>query len=168
MTRARLALVAAAAGLALASCGASQTPGGSGSDHPSGPPAPRSSSPPPLVHIAHQPPTAKDIIDAAIASGGVPLNVSTTCAGVGTEPADATLGRYLAGFMAEMSSADKKNWIETTVQPGTSDAGESGSFCTLTLRHEDGDDRWGWGVRFFVRSSDGLVVPTSFTCVGAG
>jgi len=124
--------------------------------------------PPPEVRIAHRPPTPKDVIDAAIASGSVPLGISSTCANVGTEPSDATIGRYLAGFLAEMSSADKKNWIETSIQPGTSDAGEAGSICTLTLRHEDGDDRWGWGLRFFVRSSDGLVLPSSFRCVGAG
>jgi sirohydrochlorin ferrochelatase len=127
-------------------------------------------SPPPAraVHVAHRPPTAKDVIDAAIASGSLPLSVSATCHGVGTEPSDATIGRYLAGFLAEMSASDKKNWIETSVEAGTSAGGEAGSFCTLTLRHEDGDDRWGWGVKFFVRSSDGLVVPSSFTCVGAG
>jgi hypothetical protein len=120
------------------------------------------------VHVAHQPPTAKDVIDAAIASGDLPLSVSPTCASVGTESSDRTIGRYLAGFMAEMRSPDKKNWIETTIEPGQSGKGESVSICTLTLRHEDGDDRWGWGVRFLVRTSDGLVLPDSFTCVGAG
>jgi hypothetical protein len=123
---------------------------------------------PAAVHVAHRPPAGKDVIDALIASGNVPLSVSSTCANVGTEPSDATLGRYLAGFLAEMSSPDKKNWIETKVEPGKSDAGEPVSICTLTLRHEDGDDRWGWGVRFQVRSSDGLVLAKSFTCVGAG
>lgn len=167
MTRARLALVAVAA-LALASCGGPHTPAASGSEtQPAA--APRGSlPPPPAVHVPHQPPTAKDVIDAAIASAGVPLRASTTCAGVGTEPSDASIGRYLAGFMAEMSEPDKKNWIETRVEPGTSNTGEPVSICTLTLRHEDGNDRWGWGVRFSVRSSDGLVLPDSFSCVGAG
>ena len=120
------------------------------------------------VRIAHQPPTAKDVIDAVIGSANLPLTVSDTCRNVGTETSDATIGRYLAGFLAEMSSPGKKNWIETKIEPGKSAAGEAGSLCTLTLRHEDGDDRWGWGVRFFVRSSDGVVFPNSFTCVGAG
>jgi hypothetical protein len=123
---------------------------------------------PGTVKVAHQPPTPKDVIDAVIASGSVPLSVSPTCANVGTEPADATIGRYLAGFLAEMSAADKKNWIETKIEPGKSAAGEDVSICTLTLRHQDGDDRWGWGVRFHVRSSDGLVLANSFTCTGAG
>jgi len=125
-------------------------------------------STPAAVHVAHRPPSAKDVIDAVIASGSVPLSVSPTCANVGTEPTDTTIGRYLAGFLAELSSPAKKNWIETKVEPGRSAAGEDVSICTLTLRHEDGDDRWGWGVRFHVRSSDGLVLTSSFTCTGAG
>lgn len=158
----RLAVVAAAA-LALASCG-----GGSRSTADQAPRTADGNRESAAVHVAHQPPTAKDVIDAAIASGNVPLSVSPTCASVGTESTDRTIGRYLAGFMAEMQSPDKKNWIETTIEPGKSDKGEPVSICTLTLRHEDGDDRWGWGVRFLVRTSDGLVLHDSFTCVGAG
>jgi hypothetical protein len=120
------------------------------------------------VHVAHQPPSAKDVIDAVIASSGVRLGVSPTCHNVGTEPSDATIGRYLAGFMAELSSPDKQNWIETQVEPGRSAKGEPVSICRMTLRHVDGDDRWGWGVQFQVRTSDGLVLADSFTCVGAG
>jgi hypothetical protein len=122
----------------------------------------------PEVHIAHQPPSAKDVIDAVIASGSVALSVSPTCRNVGTEPSDATIGRYLAGFMAELSSPDKKNWLETQIEAGTSAKGEPASICRLTLRHVDGDDRWGWGVQFLVRKSDGLVLVDSFTCTGAG
>jgi hypothetical protein len=141
--------------LALASCGSTVD------TKPTG-------APPTGIHVAHQPPSAKDVIDAVIASGTVPLSVSDSCSNVGTEPSDATVGRYLAGFLAELSSPDKKNWIETKVEPGRSSAGDPVSICTLTLRHEDGDDRWGWGVQFHVRSSDGLVLANSFTCVGAG
>jgi hypothetical protein len=122
----------------------------------------------PQVHVRHQPPTVKDVIDAAIESGRVPLSVSPTCANAGTEPSDATIGRYLAGFLAELSSPAKKNWIDTRIEPGWSRAGEAVSICTLMIRHEDGDDRWGWGIRFQVRSTDGLVLADSFTCVGAG
>jgi len=120
------------------------------------------------VRVAHLPPTPKDVIEAAIASGGVRLRTSANCANVGTEPSDETIGRYLAGFLAELNARDKKNWIETKIEPGRTAAGEDVSVCTLTLRHEDGDDRWGWGVQFKVRSSDGLVLADSFSCVGAG
>jgi hypothetical protein len=153
MTRAWI-LVSA---LAAASCSASSNPqdtAGGRTQHE--------------VRVAHQPPTAKDVIDAVIASGSVALSVSPTCNNVGTEPSDSTIGRYLAGFMAELSSPDKKNWIETQVEAGTSAKGEPVSICKLTLRHMDGDDRWGWGVQFHVRKSDGLVLADSFTCTGAG
>ena len=122
----------------------------------------------PQIRFAHQPPSPKDVIDAVIASGSVALTVSPTCRNVGTEPSDATIGRYLAGFMAELSSPDKRNWIETQIEPGTSAGGEPVSVCRVTLRHVDGDDRWGWGVQFHVRTSDGLVLADSFTCTGAG
>jgi hypothetical protein len=75
------------------------------------------------------------LIEAVLASHQVSLKVSPTCNNVGTEPSDATIGRYLAGFLAEM---------------------------------QDGDDVWSWGVRFKVRQSDGLVLPDSFECTGAG
>jgi hypothetical protein len=123
---------------------------------------------PRAVYVANRPPSSKDVIDAAIASAAIPLTVSPTCANVGTEPSDATIGRFLAGFLAELSSPGKKNWIETTVASGRSAAGEEVAICTLTLRHEDGNDRWGWGLQFQVRTGDGLVLPESFTCVGAG
>ena len=143
--------------VAAASCGASSSPQDTAGSRTQ-----------PEVRVARQPPTAKDVIDAVIASGGVALNVSPTCNNVGTEPSDATIGRYLAGFMAELSSPDKKNWIETQVESGTSAKGEPVSVCRLTLRHLDGDDRWGWGVQFHVRKSAGLVLADSFTCTGAG
>jgi hypothetical protein len=119
------------------------------------------------VYVAHRPPSAKDVIDAALASAAVPLSVSTTCNNAGTEPSDQTIGRYLAGFMAEMSDPRKNNWIETSVEPRRSVNGDVW-ICNLTLRHLDGDDRWGWGVRFEVRQSDGRVIPQSYTCTGAG
>jgi len=120
------------------------------------------------VRVSHLPPSNKDLIEAVLAEQNIPLSVSTTCHNVGTEPSDATLGRYLAGFMTEMSSPDKKNWIEVTRKDGTSANREPVWICDFTLRHEDGDDRWGWGVRFQVRQSDGLVLPDSYVCTGAG
>lgn len=135
---------------------------------PASAPAPQAVAPARQPLRISSPPSRKDVIDAVLSSASLPLSTSPTCSNVGTEPADATIGRYLAGFMAALSSPDKKNWIETKVEPGRSAAGEPASVCTLILRHQDGDDEWGWGVRFHVRSSDGLVLPDSFTCVGAG
>jgi hypothetical protein len=120
------------------------------------------------VYVAGRPPASKDVVDAVLASAAVPLRVSPTCANVGTEPTDLTIGRYLAGFLAEMSAADTRNWIETRIEPGASASGDPVWICALTLRHVDGDDRWGWGVQFHVRQRDGLVLADSFTCTGAG
>jgi len=151
----RLALVAAAA--LAAACG--------GGNDPS---RPASAAPPGPVVVAHKPPTGKDVIDAVLASAGVPLSVSPTCSNVGTEPADRTVGRYLAGFMAEMSKEDARNWIETSVEPGPPTDAEAVWICRLTLRHRDEVDRWGWGVAFRVRQRDGVVLDQSFVCTGAG
>ena len=118
--------------------------------------------------VAHRPPTAKDVIDAVLASATVELAVSPTCDNVGTEPTDRTLGRYLAGFMAEMAREDTTNWIETEVAQGVAADGQPIWVCKLTLRHRDPVDRWGWGVMFHVRQRDGAVLDTSFTCTGAG
>ena len=150
--------------LAAAACNPASAP------QPASPPANTqvSAAPSPAVRVAHLPPTPKDVIEAVMASASVSLAASANCSNVGTEPSDQTIGRYLAGFMAELSTPDKKNWIETKIEPGRSASGEPVSLCTLTLRHEDGDDRWGWGVQFKVRSSDGLVLADSFSCVGAG
>jgi hypothetical protein len=120
------------------------------------------------VVVAHRPPTAKDVIDAAIASAGVPLAVSPTCNKVGTEPSDRTVGRYLAGFLAAMSREDARNWIETSVEPGAAGDADPVWICRLTLRHADDRDRWGWGVLFHVRQRDGAVLEKSFVCTGAG
>jgi hypothetical protein len=120
------------------------------------------------VVVAHRPPTGKDVIDALLASAAVDLAVSPTCNNVGTEPADRTIGRYLAGFLAEMSREDARNWIETSVEPGPAGAAEPIWHCRVTLRHRDNVDRWGWGVAFDVRQRDGVVMENSFTCTGAG
>ncbi len=121
------------------------------------------SAAPARVAVAHLPPTAKDVIDALLASSQVPLSVDPSCAGAGTEPGDRTIGRYLAGFLAELSDPEARNAIETSVE-------ERGAVwvCRLFVRHAQGEDVWRWGVEFSVRKSDGLVQPESFRCLGAG
>jgi len=154
----RLSVVAAAA--LAAACGGGPEPSSSAKGAPAAQVAP--------VVVAHRPPTKKDVIDAVLASAAVELAVSPTCNNVGTEPADRTIGRYLAGFMAEMSREDAHNWIETSVEPGPAADAEPVWICRLTLRHRDNVDRWGWGVMFRVRQRDGLVLEKSFVCTGSG
>jgi len=133
-----------------------------------GGPHPTSPSATAAFVVSHRPPTGKDVIDAVLASAAVELAVSSTCNNVGTEPTDRTLGRYLAGFMAEMARDDASNWIETEVAQGVAADGQAVWICKLTLRHRDPVDRWGWGVMFHVRQRDGAVLDRSFTCTGAG
>ena len=98
--------------LAVASCGSPSEPKPAPADaRPAAvdtrPAAPRPSA----IHVARRPPSAKDVLDVVIASGSLPLSASPTCANVGTEPSDQTIGRYLAGFLAELSSPDKRTGL---------------------------------------------------------
>jgi len=148
----RLAIVAVA--VLAAACG--------------GQPQPSAPSAPTAFIVAHRPPTAKDVIDAVLASAALELAQSPTCRNVGTEPTDRTIGRYLAGFMAEMTREDASNWIETEIAPDAGTGADPVWICKLTLRHRDAVDRWGWGVMFHVRQRDGAVLEKSFVCTGAG
>jgi len=120
------------------------------------------------VRVRNNPPTAKDIIDLAMANGQVDLSVSPSCQNVGTEPGDRTIGRYLAGFLAELSKPEGNNWIETTAETGQGDDRAPIWICRMMIHHVQGDDRWSWGVRFNVRQKDGTLVPGSLTCLGGG
>ena len=118
--------------------------------------------------MAHMPPKPKDVLEALLRSSEVSLSVDSSCNGVGTEAADLTIGRYLSGFLAEQSEPKGKNWIETGIVSDKSATGDAIWRCHVTIRHEDGDDRWGWGVQFDVRQDSGLVMAASFRCLGAG
>jgi hypothetical protein len=115
--------------------------------------------------VAHLPPTSKDVIEAVLAHSQLPLT-DPSCKAVGTEPADKTIGRYLAGFLAELSNQDARNAVTTSIE-SLSEAGEV-YLCRFMIRHVQGEDVWSWGVEFAVRKSDGAVVADSFRCIGAG
>ncbi|MBI3679152.1 MAG: hypothetical protein HY235_01920 [Acidobacteria bacterium] len=118
--------------------------------------------------MSHLPPKPKDVIEAMMRSSEVSLSVDRSCNGVGTEAGDNTIGRYISGFLAEQSERRGQNWIETTIEPGKDADGSEIWLCHVVIRHVDGDDRWGWGVRFAVRQRDGVVLRDSFRCTGAG
>ncbi len=122
--------------------------------------------PPHVVKLAHLPPTAKDVIAAALESSGMPL-ADSSCKGYGTEPTDRTVGRYLAGFLAELGSQDARNAVTTSVEQKTEN-GQPVYICRLTIRHAQGEDVWSWGLEFTARRSDGVVVAGSIRCIGAG
>ncbi|MEO8126557.1 MAG: hypothetical protein ABJF23_04875 [Bryobacteraceae bacterium] len=121
---------------------------------------------PATVKVAHLPPTSKDVIEAALASSQAPLSDST-CNGFGTETTDKTIGRYLAGYLAELAAPDGGNSLITSVTPGT-EAGQAVYVCRLMVRHAKGEDVWSWGVQFSARQDDGSVLPNSIKCLGAG
>jgi len=134
-------------------------------------PAPVQTTPPQAgaaVRIRTNPPSAKDIIDLAIASSQVDLSASPSCQNVGTEPSDRTVGRYLAGFLAELSKSEGQNWIETSAEKGRGNDNAPIWVCRMMIHHVQGDDRWSWGIRFDVRQSDGTLLPGSLTCLGGG
>ena len=118
------------------------------------------------VKVAHLPPTAKDIIEAVMANSQAALSDSS-CKGFGTEISDKTIGRYLAGYLAELSAPDGGNSLATSVTPGT-EAGLAVYVCRLMVRHAKGEDVWSWGVQFAARQDDGSVVFGSIRCLGAG
>jgi len=136
-------LIALALALALCGCRAARTD-------------------PPPVKVQHLPPTPKDVLDALLASSQVPLS-DPSCKAAGTQPTDRTIGRYLSGFLAELSNPEAQNAIETTIE-------SRGALwvCRVMIRHAQGEDIWRWGVEFSVRQSDGAVDPNSFRCLGAG
>lgn len=107
------------------------------------------------------PPTPKDVIAAVLAHSHLPLSDST-CKSAGTELTDATIGRYLAGFLSELSSQEARNAITTAVVQ------RDGSYvCRMMIRHAQGEDIWSWGVEF-TAGADGLVRSSTFKCLGAG
>lgn len=120
----------------------------------------------PPLRVAHLPPTSKDVIEAVLASSQTALSDST-CAEVGTETSDKTIGRYLAGYLAEISSQDARNAVTTTVIEGTED-GKAVYVCRLMIRHAKEEDVWSWGVQFAANKTDGAVLPGSLRCIGAG
>lgn len=118
------------------------------------------------VKLQHLPPTPKDLISAAMESSQTPLSDSS-CVGYGTDPADKTIGRYLAGYLVELSNQDARNAVSTSVEPRM-EGGQSVYVCRVMIRHAEKEDVWRWGVQFTARQSDGLVLSKSFQCVGAG
>ncbi len=123
---------------------------------------PRSTTVSASIRALSTPPSAKDIVNAALESATVPLSVHKSCAAIGTEQLDATLGRFLSGFLAELNPESGKNGIVTSVREV-----DDGWVCRLMIQHRAGEDVWSWGLEFKF-GKDGLLVPDSYRCVGAG
>jgi hypothetical protein len=121
------------------------------------------------VTSAASPPTAKDVIRFVMSSHDVKLSVDSSCSGVGVKLTDTDIGDYLAGFLAEQTATTGQNWLEVKVSPEpVKSNGREAWECSLVIRRKDGEERWGWGVRFLVDAGTRKVIRGSFRCTGAG
>jgi hypothetical protein len=118
----------------------------------------------PEVHVRHLPPDKTDIIEALIRSEGVPLTVDRSCSSV-SDIKDGTVGRYTSSLISYLEEGET-NWVEVTVVPWRAPAGMYWR-ATVTFHVAlNSEDPFNYGVQFLIRQSDGLVVPSSFSCPG--
>jgi hypothetical protein len=155
MTRAAALLTLLVSALLLLSCAST-------------PPKPASAGIQTSYRFRRLPPEPKEIVSALLASSQVPLSVSETCAGVGADPADTTIGQFVGAFLAELDDPQASNRVTTSAVEDTLASGEKVWICRVLIRHAKGDDIWSWGVEFSVQASDNLVLANSFRCLGAG
>lgn len=93
----------------------------------------------------------------------VPLTVHPTCSGVGSDPADGTVGDYVGGFLAHMTGGS--NRVEGRCLPN--DSKGIARRCTVWLKHADDEDEWAWGLQFDL-DPRGRPVRRSVRCLGGG
>jgi len=130
---------------------------------PSGLPQERHGSP----NLKGQP-SPKEVIRLLLTLRDVPLGVHNSCSTAGTGLSDVNIGDYMSGWLAEFNKGPGANWIETSSAPAMLPDKKAGWKCIVMFRHVNGDDRWGWGVSFFVKQSDRQAVQDSVQCLGGG
>lgn len=106
-------------------------------------------------------PTPRQVLRLALQLRDVPLSVHASCRGAGPDPADRTVGDYLAGFAAAMDRPS--NTVETRCEPRRG----SGAICELWFKHRSDEERWAWGLAFEV-DAKGRPSRSSVRCLGAG
>ncbi|MDR3055724.1 MAG: hypothetical protein LBU53_10040 [Zoogloeaceae bacterium] len=119
------------------------------------------------IRVVTLPPTAKSVIGTMFLSAKVPLSISSSCHGVGTDFLDATIGAYLSGFLVELNDPDGHNYVQVEIMP-EEQAGERGWLANVWMGKAQEEEVWKWGIEFFIRARDGIVVPTSYRCIGTG
>lgn len=134
------------------------------------PPAPRSAAvATPASPAGAGTPTAKEAVALVLRNADVRLDSDASCADVGTSRGDVSIGDFLAGFLAEQTGEGSgRNWIDASCKDAPAGLASPGWECQMLVRRVDGEERWGWGVRFFVRASDRKAVRSTFRCIGAG
>ena len=115
--------------------------------------------------VSPAPLTPKDAVRYLLRHHDIPLSVHPSCANVGTERTDKTLGDYFSGFLAELTSGKNTVNAKCELEPGTTPARWN---CKVLIRHSEGDDEWAWGVDYSMRVSDKALIKASIRCTGAG
>ena len=124
---------------------------------------------PPTENIAAPAPTTKQILQVLFDALDTPLSISETCAGVGTEANDHTIGDFIAGFMAEMGARTGHHWIEIAAEPTRAIDGHPVWQCRVILRRQHGEEEWGWGVGFQLDNPPPYtLLKASLRCLGSG
>lgn len=75
----------------------------------------------PAVYVRHLPPTAMDVMEAAIRSRDIDRTVEPSCAGIG-HWFDPTLGRQFA-YLVEGLEPGKRGWVEVRTAPRRAPSG---------------------------------------------
>lgn len=113
--------------------------------------------------VKRLPPEPKDVLAAMMALSSEPLT-HESCKSAGTELTDDTVGRYLAGFLAELSRQEDANALTTDV----AEVEDSGYRAQVMIRHAAGEEIWSWGIEFVIRAPSGTLDRTSIRCLGGG
>ena len=119
---------------------------------------------PSAVYPRHLPPTAADVMEAAIRSRDVDDTVDSSCGNFG-HWYDRTMSRHLANMIA-WSERGEVNWVEVRIAPRRAPSGMYWRAMVLFRIDTEGPDPYSGGADFLIRQSDGLVIPGSFKCPG--
>ena len=111
-------------------------------------------------------PGAKQALRALLSTHDVPLTVHDSCANVGSELADTTIGDYVAGLLAELRPTSPGGNNTIAAECSAEGAGR-GWRCSVEVARRDGDDEWVRGVEFLL-SEEGGVSRDSIRCTGGG
>lgn len=112
------------------------------------------------------PPTTRQLMDILLKSRDVPRNVDVTCATVGSEPTDRTLGDYVASMLTEYARPGGRNWITASCKPAPAND-KSGAVwhCEVAFHRQKGEEIMDRGL-FFRLMPNSEVVANSYICTG--
>lgn len=114
-------------------------------------------------------PPAKEIVQLLLQHLDLPLAIHPSCSGVGSDFDDKTLRDFLSGLIANQTGPQGRNWVETFAVAKNEEAEKDRLWeCTVIFRRQNGEEEWGWGVRFSIKALDRSFVMESVRCLGSG